>query len=235
VIDISVTRIIGIITRDRQGFGFFKEKQMANNGWSDLISKRIEQHITSLNLLENIRWRFITSFGIGAFIAFLASTSGLKEGNRIVTAILVIIVSVAGIISQIRIFGMMINLWNKIRNLQQEEVEITSKNNEPPENLEILKNLYLPEVENKRGPKYLFTVHMASCVVFSTLIGVAAYLLANMEPTTFCFPSAGIGISVLAICSGISYWASKEYVKSFGWKGDRPVNTDNPVEPEQNA
>jgi hypothetical protein len=176
-----------------------------------LISKRIDQHITSLNFLENIRWRFITSFGIGAFIAFFASAAELKKGNRIVAAILVIIVSIAGIISQIRIFGLMINLWNKIRRLQQEEIGRSSKNNALPE--KIKKDLRLPEVENKKGLKYLFTVHMASCFVFSTLIGAATYLLTNLELNVFCAAIAG-GLA-LFICFPISYWVSKQYVESF--------------------
>ena len=178
-----------------------------------LISRRIDQHMGAVTLFENIRWRFITSFGIGAFIALFASASEVKEGNRIIAVILVIIVSIAGIISQIRIFGLMINLFYKIRRLQQKELEESSKKWQLPEGIK--EYLYLPNVENKGRLRYLFTVHIASCFVFSSLIGAATYLLASLNPTIFCIAAALIGGIVLIICFAISYLGTVLYVYSL--------------------
>jgi len=185
---------------------------MSEYKWSDLISRRIEHHITTLSLLENVRWRFISAFGIGAFIALFASFYKIPDDYKFLAVILVYIVSLAGLISQIRIFGLMDNLLDKIRELQQIEFEKFSKEKENAFLKEIERNLYIPTNNpQKSNGKYIFTVHMAACLVFSSLIGMATYLVfskCQFLPCLSFLIGAGGGIIILIF----SYLASIRYI-----------------------
>jgi hypothetical protein len=74
----------------------------------DLLSKHQDQQYKFLDSMEAIRWKFATAFGLGAFLAIVyASSSGDTTGVKIrIGSIILMVVSIASLIVQIRIYGL---------------------------------------------------------------------------------------------------------------------------------
>lgn len=69
------------------------------------IKDRIDQHLKFFEIMERIRWQFTSAFGVVTLVGlFLSFTGGKTEiETLIVCSILVLIISIAAIIVQIRV------------------------------------------------------------------------------------------------------------------------------------
>jgi hypothetical protein len=173
-----------------------------------MISKRIEQYISVMNMFENIRWRFIASFGLGAFIALFLNAKSDDSQKAIIAGILAIIVSFAGIISQIRIFGLLMEIFARISALQKKEFKLLFEEKNCLSEVE--KFLIFPRLDGKR--KNIFTVHMATCLVFSSLIGTSIYLILCTNKTINLFALLSI-VAGIGFLMWLSHWATKKYLE----------------------
>lgn len=180
---------------------------MAKNDCIDITSKRIEQYISAIGMLENIRWRFIASFGLGAFVALFINQSDKKP---IIAGILAIVVSIAGLVSQVRIFGLIMDIWARIRILQINEFDSFKKKSDDLSNI---KSAFIfPKIEVGKS-KYIYTVHMATCFVFASLIGISIYLITEPDKVS----SIPILVStLLVICIlMLSFLATSKYLNTL--------------------
>jgi hypothetical protein len=142
-----------------------------------VLRARIDQHLRFFDTLERIRWQFTTAFGAGASAAIVFAlddkASARKEG---ILLLLVFGFSLAGIITQVRIFALISVLWKRMLLLQRKEFELLEKGIQG-------------EVESLRSalsfPRLgvltslilrVLNVGMMSSFLFSLLIGIGAGL-----------------------------------------------------------
>ena len=89
-----------------------------------VIKDRIDQHLKFFEIMERIRWQFTSAFGIGAALGlFLAIVGESSLSKTIVGTILVLGLSIAGIIVQIRIYALVVVIWKRIIILQDANEE----------------------------------------------------------------------------------------------------------------
>jgi hypothetical protein len=177
------------------------------------LSKRQDQHIAFMNSLEQIRWQFTSAFGLAAILSLFFLSTTTANFERIAAIVLILIVSLAGLITQIRIVGLFWKLWDKIIVLQKEESDILKESYKVRE--PIAKALIFPRiVKDPRTLDYLFTVHVANCLVFSSIFGLGLAL--GLGATTVnLWVSILIGVATTVLLLTISYTISMRYYRGM--------------------
>lgn len=127
--------------------------------------------------MESIRWKFSSAFGAGAIVGlFLSSSTDASPFRFLAGLILVLGVSVAGLVTQVRIYALSVDLWRRILVLQRRENELLR---ELPEYASVeLEEMRFPVIGIERNRALnAVTVGMVSCMVFALLIGLVAALV----------------------------------------------------------
>ncbi|MBK8814326.1 MAG: hypothetical protein IPN42_01890 [Methylococcaceae bacterium] len=182
------------------------------------IDKQIDVHVKFMDSIEQIRWRFTSAFGITALagLLFINGKAGL-EGFKIFEAaayFIVLVVSIAGLITQIRIIGLFWSQWKRIRGLQLEKLSLLEKNEIIiSDRIKSLWSLpYIIPKENQDG--FYFTVHESNSLLFSMLISVSIALIVNMLCQNVYLAGA-IAIIGTGLLTYLSHIAGKEYCKQI--------------------
>lgn len=138
----------------------------------EVLRHRSADHVNFFGALDRVRWGFTSAFGIGAFFGILARFSGQLSPNGEVAAIfLVVVLSTAGLISQIRVYPLLADVWIRINKLNELEFELLSENGIADERHAFA--LASPNVGiGLIGWMYYATVGMASCAVFCAFLTV---------------------------------------------------------------
>jgi hypothetical protein len=141
-----------------------------------VLRARIDQHLRFFDTLERIRWQFTTAFGAGASAALFFAVEDRGGAKKTIALILVFGFSLAGLVAQIRIFALISVLWKRMLTLQANEFNILQERIKS-ESADLKKALSFPRllVLDKRI-FLILNVGMASCFLFSLLIGIAASL-----------------------------------------------------------
>lgn len=169
----------------------------------ELLVRRQEQHMKFFDVLESIRWKFTTAFGAAALVGLSQVFSSVDSADRRVAGgVLTVAVSIAGIITQVRIFALVVTIWGRVLVLQHEESTMLRTRYQLSSKLAeafLFPALRIPE--NKL--LHLMSVGMASCFVFGLLVGIVG---------TIAFSSLGIRVEIaialgLVIALGLT-WAS---------------------------
>lgn len=123
-----------------------------------ILSNHQDQQTTFLNIMEGIRWKFVTAFGVGAGIALFFTTKEVTPEQKFIACCIVVIISLSGLITLIRIYGLVHAAWHRIECLQREEANIVQQ-------LYGFRDSLKPAFEfphaNWRG-RSIFSVHMAT-------------------------------------------------------------------------
>ena len=140
-----------------------------------------EQQLKMMELMEGIRWKFITAFGLGAgFAVFFAVTRKVSEeelsGAFVLSLCIVVIVSLAALVTQIRIYSIVHSTWDKLHDLQRIETKLM--NDEMSLDRELMFTNVLPK---RRSWAHLLTVHMSSCFVFCGFISISVVMLLSSQ------------------------------------------------------
>lgn len=143
------------------------------------ISMRIDQHIKFMDSMEQIRWRFTSAFGITALltILFLSARLGVDDPiEKIIAYTFAVLISLSGLITQVRIIGLFWGQWHKIRILQDQQLRLLGSNEHI--NDEVISCWKFPPIEAPvTFGKVFFTVHGVNCLLFSALSSGALTLL----------------------------------------------------------
>ncbi len=139
------------------------------------ISNRQTQMMDFWKAMEGIRWRFTSSFGVGAIVALFLSIDQIDPEKSLVPVIILFILSIASIICQLRIYGVLASVWQKVILLQKLEMRML-------ENLAQFPNLTEDEERAFYFPQplpskmRLVSITGTSCSVFIMLAALALYL-----------------------------------------------------------
>lgn len=148
----------------------------------EVLLRHQDQHQKMYDSLEGIRWKFITSFGFGAGLALFFSPKGsLPDESQdilFLSLAIVVIVSFAALITQIRIYGLLYAIFRQIGHLQEREEKLLAMLTN--EDTKINNDLLVIPGSNK-DTNHLLTVHMSTCLIFCCFIGlsVIAFLRSN--------------------------------------------------------
>lgn len=194
-----------------------KENHSATIDVRIVLKDRIDQHLKFFEIMERIRWQFTSAFGIGAALGlFLALVGESSISKTVVGIILVLGLSIAGIIVQIRIYALVVVIWKRIIILQKCEARMI---NEQVSN-KLADALLLPRIgifESKR--LQLLTVGMVNCFIFSLVSGLSTGLvLHKLNVATFW--SVTVGSIVSLVLTVLSLQLSRSYVKAVEAKDD---------------
>jgi len=181
------------------------------------ISSRIDQHMEFLDAMEQVRWRFTSAFGLTAlvtilFLAYKFEVSPAVGKDTILFAyFFAILISFAGLVTQVRIIGIFWGQWHRIRELQRKEASLLKNNHYFDKALDEV--WMYPDIEAKSiVGKYFLTVHGANCMLFSALLSVATTLMAKsqgiIQNTTYL-------VFVFIAFWGASYYLSQVLSKYF--------------------
>jgi hypothetical protein len=191
------------------------DNTIANTSYYIELRKILKEHqdqlLTFMNSMEDIRWKFVTAFGIGAgFSFFFASTKSDYTHtitNRTTASLLLIIISIASLITQIRIYGLVHSAWCRIQALQRFETFLVKKlhrNN----NVDYL--FEFPHITFEQGLcgwiSHLWTVHMATCMVFCFFISIGVLIYNNLHDLKWCLM---VGVIILFFCWFVSLLYTK--------------------------
>lgn len=169
---------------------------------SDYIVDILGQHQTAqtafFEMLEGIRWKFVSTFGVGGVLSLFTS-KGLFSWSSVPTAglaILAIIISAAALVIQMRICILLDLTWRRITELQNLKVERLIA-------IESLLNDYksallFPKAGSfSRQPLlHLMSVHSAVCAVFSAILSISFCDLWQLQSASW------------AIVTGLVFFAS---------------------------
>jgi hypothetical protein len=161
--------------------------------------------------MEVIRWKFVTAFGFGAgFALFFIYIRGATPEQTVLiqnfSVAIVIIISIASIFTQLRIYGLVHSAWCRIECLQREEANLVEELYGLRNNLKeafVFPHVTLPD----KITSHLWTVHMATCSTFASFIGLGIAIIFHTE--RFC-PFLIFIISSTAIM-GLIWWRSVVY------------------------
>lgn len=184
-----------------------------------IVKDRIDQHLKFFEIMERIRWQFTSAFGIGAALGlFLALVGESSLSKTIIGTILVLGLSVAGIIVQIRIYALVVVIWKRILILQHYERGMIKQQPEIERNL--IDALLLPRIgifDSKRFQ--VATVGMINCFIFSLVSGLSIVLVVHkLNASTYSALTAGTLITL--ILAGTSLSLSKRYVRAVEGEDD---------------
>jgi hypothetical protein len=138
-----------------------------------VLMQQQQRHKELLDTMENVRWKFVTAFGLGAgFALFKASAEDTAVNMNYLAIILVIVISTASLVAQIRIYSLVFSLWYRIRCIQKAEMQLMTRlYGEVDKSLQLA--FEIPQVATTTHKIHHFmTVHMASCFVFCAFIGL---------------------------------------------------------------
>lgn len=191
------------------------EEQAGYTKLLDLIQKRIEHHLKFFDSLENIRWKFTSGFGVGSAVAlFLAAVSESSVKKLLIAHVIVWTLSFAAIVTQVRIYALVVVIWRRILAIQ--EFEGRALRRMLPVDDALCEALYFPRVGVFRSRfLHLFTVGMVSCFVFAVLIGLSVGLLWHQltgeRPQSYAIASLSvILVSLLSVAGARRYIAAVE-------------------------
>ena len=141
------------------------------------LRTRIDQNLRFFDSLDRIRWQFTAAFGAGATAAIVLALddkiSAKKEG---ILLVLVFGLSLAGLVAQIRIFALISVIWERMLVLQAKEFELLQEVIHD-EGKVLRMALFFPRLGVLDSLIFrILSVAMASCFLFSLLIGIGAYL-----------------------------------------------------------
>lgn len=156
----------------------------------EALSRHQDQQKAMFDSLEGIRWKFITSFGFGAgFALFFSSKSFIYEENQrilFLSLVVVIIVSLASLVTQIRTYSLICATWHQIGLLQAEEAKLLHKLYDLEESL--MNVLVFPGSTTIKSPiQHLLTVHMATCLIFCCFIGISLNIILSFNVINLYF------------------------------------------------
>jgi Flp pilus assembly protein TadB len=189
----------------------------------DAIEKRIEalsrhqdQQKSFFDSMEGIRWKIVTAFGLGAAIAlFISSTkcaiSPENERTILLSSAFVIIVSVASLITQVRIYGLLHSTWRRIGLLQVEEANLIQRAYGLDENIKRL-FVFPASVRIERPVYHLLTVHMATCIAFVCFIGIGVNSILRINGIDLNYLDLVI---IILILTSIIWYVTYRYAKSL--------------------
>ena len=182
-----------------------------------VLKDRIDQHLKFFEIMERIRWQFTSAFGVGAALGlFLALVGESSVSKTIVGIILVLGLSVAGIIVQVRIYALVVVIWKRVLILQTCEARMI----EDQSITEFADALLLPRIgifESKR--LQLMTVGMVNCFIFSLIAGLSTGLVLHKLDMTTVW-SVAVGSMVSIALAVLSLSVSRRYVKAVEAKDD---------------
>lgn len=198
---------------DNSGSMNFEQKRQL----IDLLSKHQDQQQKFLDSMEAIRWRFATTFGVGAFLAIVyASSPGDSVGAKVkIGSIILMVVSIASLIAQIRIYGLVHCCWNQIRSLQLREAMITQELY-GGDSLDSQAYHFPHSPFSRQSTSHFFTVHFACCIVFSTFLGIGLQLhMHGLSGTSRFFPSS-VAVALLGVLGSwlLSDWYCRRMMKA---------------------
>jgi hypothetical protein len=132
---------------------------------------------------------------------------------NIIILLLVICLSLAGIITQIRVYSLIVTCWKRILKIQYRESIILKQLYTIHEELE--KAMFFPRyMNNKRSIFYYLSVGMISCAIFVIILGIAIFAIMN-----YCHVPLWISIIVTITISLsliiLSFIFSERFIKSF--------------------
>jgi len=179
-----------------------------------ILRGRVDQHLRFFDTLERIRWQFTSAFGVGAGFGLFTILAGESSITKVLVGhCLVIGLSLAALVTQIRIFALIVIIWTRILSLQEAEFGILRNNFAIQSGLQDA--LSIPKLKILQNKiLYSLTVGMASCFIFALAIGISTALLldlAGLAPWLFV-PSAALTIVLLMIASVIG---SKYYITTL--------------------
>lgn len=181
------------------------------------IDTQIDSHLKFLDQIEQQRWRFTQAFGIAALIglAFAGTTGSESQTSydiKHLGYLLALMVSIAGIVTNIRIIGVYWAQWKRIRVLQKFKLEIMK----PALSDEVQKSWCLPEIVPNDAKFFKkLTVHEANCLLFSCLFSCSLALMINhclSKCITFTIPVLLQAILVFIATCVLTYFCHKK-----GW------------------
>lgn len=149
----------------------------------EIISQRVDQHLKSLDAMEQIRWRFTSAFGITALLTllYIGSRGGpteIDDLDRIFAYLFVIAISISGLIVQIRIIGIFWGQWDRILELQKLEDKFFTRES----SMSVIGRrawMFVPVKAPFKSDwiSHGFTVHGVNCLLFSILLSGSSVLL----------------------------------------------------------
>lgn len=194
----------------------------------ELIRTRQELHVKFFSVLDTVRWRFTSAFGVGAAVGVLSGfSSELAVPVKLAAQVLVVVLCLAGLVSQVRVYSLLVSQWNRLTELQHFEAEFLQKRGLGDASL--YRALASPPVAVDINRLFYYsTVGMASCVVFSAIMGVAvaSFHLTLQRPLWAALVS-GLATSVLATV--LSFQGIKAYVAALE-RHPRAASIEDPVE-----
>ena len=151
----------------------------------DQIDKQIDVHLRFMDSMEQIRWRFTSAFGITALVGLLfvsakLGNGGLSKLETVAAYFIVAVISISGLMTQIRIIGLFWSQWHRIRELQLEKIKILEAGGTEISNA--VKTIWcLPHiVPSENRDSLYFTVHEANCLLFSLFLSISVALTVNV-------------------------------------------------------
>jgi hypothetical protein len=176
-----------------------------------VLRTRIDQHLKFFDTLERIRWQFTTAFGAGAGAAvFLAVDDSASLKKRVISLVIVMGFSVAGLVVQLRISSLISVLWKRMLVLQSKEYEMLPVQIKG-EAIELQKALAFPRLGVlNNGVLRVLNVGMVSCFLFSVLFGIAV-ALAVQSLGHSPWISIASGLSITLLLAILSFFGVKRY------------------------
>ncbi len=198
------------------------------------LDKAYDRQRDFMDNIEQMRWKLTSALGIGAFAAFLikafsqtgkSATPTTSHELIIATTAIVLVICIAGIISQIRILQLFGQSWRKMVAIQKKEISIRNLNQELPE---ITSDNYLviPEpFENPSTYSKFVTIHSANCLVFTALFCASTAICVEEFSKGWLWPTLTAGISFFAL----TIWSLLAFNDSMTGKTDAKtiISSDN--------
>lgn len=174
----------------------------------NIASHRHTQMLNFWQCMEGIRWRFTSTFGIGAIVALFLSVDQVDNEKSLVALIVLFCLSIASIICQLRVYGVLTSMWRKMIILQRLELERLKETGQFPSiSLEDEIAFYFPQ---PISPKIrLFSVTGVSCSAFGLLSTLAIYLSMRLFSLPILWSTLAAGIFLLICLTLVSSLLSK--------------------------
>jgi hypothetical protein len=177
-----------------------------------VVSRRHSYMLDFWQSMEGIRWRFTSTFGVGAIVALFLSIDQLDREKSLVPLVVLFTLSVASIICQLRVYGVLHSVWQKMILLQKLEID-TLKNlgSFPAMTEENERAFYFPQPLPSKIR--LASITGVSCSVFVLLATLAIYLCMRLFNLSILWSLliSGIFLSIAFILVIIGLNKSSEY------------------------
>jgi hypothetical protein len=176
-----------------------------------VLRTRIDQHLKFFDTLERIRWQFTTAFGAGAGAGIFFAVEDKASPRKVCVALLLVFgFSAAGLVAQLRILALVAVLWKRMLTLQSKEFEIL-RDGMVGEAIDMQKALSFPRLGIlDSGILRVLTVGMASCLLFSLLVGTAVALAVDAFYHSSSMSIAS-GLCITFLLAVLSFFGSRRY------------------------